>query len=92
MVRGINLCFRRKSEFDLVFTSQIPLVRRKPVCLVDWLDAKFHHEQCAKRLLYFEKGVYIFELGAHLSEERQIVKIMQIRWLDHVNHVNMVTR
>ena len=39
-----------------------------------------------------KKGVYIFEKGAHLSEERQIVKIMQIRWLDHVNHVDELTR
>ncbi len=39
-----------------------------------------------------EKGVYIFENGAHLSEEREIVQIMQIRWLDNDNHANEVTR
>ena len=54
--------FWRKSGSDLVFTSQIPLLERKPVCLVDWLDAKFHHGQCGKRLLYFgERRLYFGE-------------------------------
>ena len=39
-----------------------------------------------------EKGFYIFEKGAHLSEERQIVQIIKIRWLDNYNHANKVTR
>ena len=66
---------------------------------VYWLDAKLHHEQCAKRfldlrerLLYFEKAVYILEEDAHRSEECQIVQIMQVRWLDNVNDANKVTR
>ena len=40
----------------------------------------------------FEKGVYMFGKGAHLSEERQIVQIIQIRCLDNVNHADQVTR
>ena len=46
----------------------------------------------AKGFYILEKGFYILEKGAHLSEERQIVQIMQIRWLDNVNHANKVTR
>ena len=40
----------------------------------------------------FEKGFYIFEKGVRFSEERQIVQIMRIRYLDSVNRANKVTR
>ena len=45
-----------------------------------------------KGFYIFDKVVYIFDKGAHLSEERQIVQIMQIRWLDNDNHANKVIR
>ena len=71
MVRGIISCFRRKSGFDLRFSSQIPLFQGKPVFQVDWLDAKFHHEQCAKRLLYFrERLLYFGERLLYVGEGR----------------------
>ena len=68
--------FSAKTGFDLRFSSQSLVFLRKHRSRVDWLDAKFHLQQCGKRLLYFgerllyfgerrlfsEKGVYIFEI------------------------------
>ena len=46
---------RLPSRFDFVFVSQIPLLGGNSDFQVDWLDAKFHHGELGKRLLFFRE-------------------------------------
>ena len=57
MDRRIILCFRWKVGFDIRFSNQSPFVRS----LVYWLDGKFHHELCGKRLLHLDKALIVGE-------------------------------
>ena len=99
MVRGIISCFRRKTWFCWQNVTPKNPQSGFPTFQIDVQMQSSIMRNVAegfyiseKGFYISEKGFYIFEKGFYIFEERQIVQIMQIRWLDNVNHANKVTR